>query len=69
MKIQKNRIMNGWSVAKTLLSVMLFLSLSNCTTVGSQIETILQDSDLSSSYAAKMYEQKKQQSIGDLINV
>lgn len=54
--------MNGWSVAKTLVSGMLFLSLSNCTTVGSQIETQLQDSDLSSSYAAKMYEQKKQQS-------
>ena len=62
MTTQKNRFTSRWAVAKTLVSGMLFLSLSNCTTVGSQIETQLQDSDLSSSYAAKMYEQKKQQS-------
>ncbi|MBL4665193.1 MAG: tetratricopeptide repeat protein [Nitrospinaceae bacterium] len=62
MKIQKNRLMSGWSVVKILVSGLLFLSLSNCTTVGNQIGTQSQDFDLSSSYAAKMYEQKKQQS-------
>jgi tetratricopeptide (TPR) repeat protein len=61
MTTQKNRIMSRWSVTKILISGLLFLSLSNCTTVGNQIETQSQDFDLSNSYAAKMYEQKRQQ--------
>jgi tetratricopeptide (TPR) repeat protein len=61
MTTQKNRIMSGWSAAKILVSGLLLLSLSNCATVGNQMETQSQDFDLSNSYAAKMYEQKKQQ--------
>ena len=49
-------------MAKSLISWLLFLSLSNCTTVGNQIDTQSQDFNLSNSYAVKMYEQKKQQS-------
>jgi tetratricopeptide (TPR) repeat protein len=61
MTKQKNRFISRWSVAKILVSGLLFLSLSNCTTVGNQIEKQSQDFDLSNSYAAKMYEQKRQQ--------
>ena len=61
MTTQKNRLMSRWSVTKILVSGLLFLSLSNCATVGNQIEKQSQDFDLSNSYAAKMYEQKRQQ--------
>jgi tetratricopeptide (TPR) repeat protein len=61
MTTQKNRLTSGWSVAKILVSGLLFLSLSNCTTVGNQIETQSQDFDLSNSYAAKMHVQKREQ--------
>jgi tetratricopeptide (TPR) repeat protein len=64
MKALKNRFTSRWAVAKSLLSGLLFLSLSNCTTVGNQIDTQSQDFNLSNSYAVQMYEQKKQQSQG-----
>ncbi|MBT6717812.1 MAG: tetratricopeptide repeat protein [Nitrospina sp.] len=54
--------MSGLSMVKTLVSGVLCLSLSNCTTTGSQTETLPKNLDLSASYAAKMYEQKKLQS-------
>ena len=49
-------------MTKTLATGLLILSLTNCSTVGTQIDTQSQDLDLSSSYAAKMFEQKKQSS-------
>ena len=64
MTIQKNRFTSIWAVANTLVSGLLFLSLSNCTTVGNQIDPQSQDFNLSNSYAVQMYEQKKQQSQG-----
>ena len=64
MTTQKNRFISKWAVAKSLVSGLLFLPLSNCTTIGNQIDTQSQDFNLSNSYAVKMYEQKKQQSQG-----
>ena len=52
----------GLSAVKVLIFGTICFLLSNCSTVGNQVETQSQDLDLSMSYAAKMYEQKRKQS-------
>jgi len=58
----KIREREGLSAGKVLVYGIICLFLSNCSTVGNQMETQPQELDLSMSYAAKMYEQKRQQS-------
>jgi len=53
---------SGLFVVKILVLGIIFLFLSNCSTIGNQMEIRSQDLDLSTSYAVKIYEQKKQQS-------
>ena len=53
---------SGLFAVKFLVFGIIFLFLSNCSTVGNQMEMKSQDLDLSMSYAVKMYEQKRQQS-------
>ena len=53
---------SGLFAVKILVFGIIFLFLSNCSTVGNQMEMKSQDLDLSMSYAVKMYEQKRQQS-------
>ena len=58
----KFRRSSGLFAVKILVFGIIFLLLSNCSTVGNQMEMKSQDLDLSMSYAVKMYEQKRQQS-------
>ena len=58
----KFRRSSGLFAVKFLVFGIIFLFLSNCSTVGNQMEMKSQDLDLSMSYAVKMYEQKRQQS-------
>ena len=53
---------SGLFAGEFLVFGIIFLFLSNCSTVGNQMEMKSQDLDLSMSYAVKMYEQKRQQS-------
>ena len=53
---------SGLFAVKILVLGIIFLFLSNCSTVGNQMEMKSQDLDLSMSYAVKMYEQKRQES-------
>ncbi|MBC8284754.1 MAG: tetratricopeptide repeat protein [Nitrospinae bacterium] len=54
---------NRQQVVRILVCSFFLIVLSNCAAVNNQVEPELQDVDLSMSYAAKMFEQKKQQSI------
>ena len=52
----------GLFAVKILVFGIIFLFLSNCSTLSNQMEMKSQDLDLSMSYAVKMYEQKRQES-------
>ncbi len=53
---------SGLSSVTVFVTGMVYLFLSNCSTIGNQVEMQSQDLDLSTSYAVKMFEQKRNQS-------
>ena len=56
------RVKGQWPALNLLVSGFIILFLANCSTVNTQMEERSENLDLSLSYAAKMYEQKRQHS-------